>query len=70
VLSGISPASVGGDISLEHELAEDPHDIRSIGGMGLIVGVPVSFNTDPIIIVASNALSVTAPGFCIVGRGG
>jgi hypothetical protein len=31
VLPGISPASVGGDMSLEPKLAEDPHDIRSIG---------------------------------------
>jgi hypothetical protein len=69
VLPGISPTSVGGDMSLELELAEDPHDIRSTGSVGSIVGGPVSLTTDPVIIGTSNALSVTAPGICTVGRG-
>jgi hypothetical protein len=54
---------------LEPESAEDPHDIRSIGSLGSIVGVPVSLTTDPVIIGTSNALSVNAPGICTVGRG-
>jgi hypothetical protein len=57
-------------MSLELELAEDPHDIRSIGSVGSMVGGPVSITTDPVIIGTSNALSVTAPGICTVGRGG
>jgi hypothetical protein len=70
VLPGISPASVGGDMSLEPELAEDLHDIRSIGSVGSIVGVPVSLTADHVMIDTSNALSVNAPGICTVGRGG
>jgi hypothetical protein len=57
-------------MSLEPEVAEDPHDIRSIGSVGSIVGLPVSLTTDLLIIGTSNALSVTAPGICTVGRGG
>jgi hypothetical protein len=56
VLPGISPTSEGGDMSLELELAEDPHVIRSIGSVGSIVGGPVSLTTDPVIIGTSNAL--------------
>jgi hypothetical protein len=57
-------------MSLEPELAEEPHDIRSIGSVGSIVGVPVSLTTDPVIVGTSNALYVIAPGICTVGRGG
>jgi hypothetical protein len=71
VLAAISPALVGGDMSLEPELAEDPQDdIGSIGSVGSIVGVPVSLTTNHVIIGTNNALSVTTPGICTVGRGG
>jgi hypothetical protein len=70
VLAGISPASVGGDMSLDPEFAEDPHDIGSIGRVGSIVGVPVSLTTDHVIIGINNALSVPAPGICTASRGG
>jgi hypothetical protein len=70
VLSGISPASVGGDMSVEPELAEDPHDIRLIGRVGSIVRVPVSLTTDHVIIGTSNVVSVITPGLCTACRAG